>query len=175
MNLSTVPASLSRCAGMLALFLCVSMNVHAQEAKVGFIDTQRILRDSVQAKAAQVKLEREFTGRDKELQEMAARLKSMSAQFDKDAAGLPEADRARRQRELVDLNNAVQRKQREFREDLSQRQQEEYKLVLEQAHKAMKQIAETEKYDIIFENAVQYNARIDITEKVIKALTAIHR
>lgn len=169
-----MPTLLSKYAGSAGT-LCLSLSIRAQEAKIGSINTQRILRDSAPAQAAQLRLEREFAGRDKELQDMAARLKSMSAQFDKDTAVLSEADRTRRQRELADLTNAVQRKKREFREDLSQREQEEYKLVLVQAHKIMRQIAETEKYDIIFENAAPYNTLTDITEKVIVALTALNR
>lgn len=103
---------------------------------------------------------------------MAAKLKSMSDKLDKDAAILTESDRIKRQREISDLNNEFQRKQREFREDLSQRRNEELAAVLDRTNKVIKQIAETEKYDIIFQEAVYASPRIDITDKVLKALNS---
>jgi outer membrane protein len=97
-------------------------------------------------------------------------LKGLSDKFDKDAAVLPESDRSKRQRELSDLDKDFQRKQREFREDLNQRRNEELATVLERTNKVIKQIAETEKYDIVFQEAVYISSRIDITDKVLKAL-----
>jgi outer membrane protein len=147
------------------------MNVHAQEgAKIGFVSTERIFREAAPAKTASAKIEQEFSRRDKDLQELAARLKAMSEKLDKDAAVLSESDRIKRQRELADLDKDFQRKQREFREDLNQRRNEELAVVLERTNKVIKQIAETEKYDIVFQEAVYASPRIDITDKVLKAL-----
>jgi outer membrane protein len=145
-------------------------NVQAQEAKIGFVSTERIFREASPAKAAQVKIEQEFSKREKELQDMAARLKGMSDKLDKEAAVLSESDRIRRQRDLSDLDKEFQRKQREFREDLNQRRNEELATVLERTNKVIKQIAEAEKYDIVFQEAVYISPRIDITDKVLKAL-----
>lgn len=142
----------------------------AQEAKIGFVSTDRILREAAPAKAAQAKIEQEFARRDRELQDIAARVKSASDKLDKDAAVLSESDRIRRQRELTDMDKEFQRKQREFREDLSQRRNEELAQVLARANKVIKQIADAEKYDIVFQEAVYFNPRIDITDKVLKAL-----
>lgn len=143
----------------------------AQEAsKVGFVSTERIFREAAPAKAAQAKIEQEFSRREKELQEMAGRLKSMSDKLDKEAAVLSESDRIKRQRDLADLDKDFQRKQREFREDLNQRRNEELAIVLERTNKVIKQIAEAEKYDIVFQEAVYASPRIDITDKVLKAL-----
>jgi outer membrane protein len=83
---------------------------------------------------------------------------------------MAESDRRTKEREFNDLNREFQRKQREFREDLSQRQNEEMASIFERVNKVIKQIAETEKYDIIFQEAVYANPRIDITDRVIKAL-----
>lgn len=145
-------------------------NAGAQESKIGFVSTERIFREANPAKAAQAKIEQEFSKREKELQDMAARLKSMSEKLDKDAAILSESDRVKRQRELSDLDKDFQRKQREFREDLNQRRNEELAIVLERTNKVIKQIAEAEKYDIVFQEAVYISPRIDITDKVLKAL-----
>ncbi|MDQ9171533.1 OmpH family outer membrane protein [Oxalobacteraceae bacterium R-40] len=147
-----------------------SLGLYAQEAKIGFVSTERIFREAAPAKAATAKIEQEFSKRQKELQELAARLKETSQRFDKEAPVLPDSDRMRRQRELTDLDKDFQRKQREFREDLNQRRNEELAVVLDRTNKVIKQIAETEKYDIVFQEAVYISPRIDITDKVLKAL-----
>ena len=159
-----------KCMTLLAALLLPLAGAHAQESKVGFVSTERIFREAAPAKAAQAKIEQEFSRREKELQDMASRLKSMSDKLDKDAAILSESDRMKRQRELADLDKDFQRKQREFREDLNQRRNEELAVVLERTNKVIKQIAESEKYDIVFQEAVYASPRIDITDKVLKAL-----
>ena len=164
--------SATRIAGLAlyAVALVGSAHAGAQETKIGFVNTERILREAPPAKAAQVKIEQEFSRREKELQDLSARIKTMSEKLDKDAAVLPETDRTRRQRELSDVDKDFQRKQREFREDLNQRRNEEVANVLERTNKVIKQIAEAEKFDIILQDAVTVNPRIDITDKVLKAL-----
>nr|WP_233556450.1 OmpH family outer membrane protein [Noviherbaspirillum sedimenti] len=154
----------------MAACLLPLAGAQAQDAKIGFVSTERIFREAVPAKAAQTKIEQEFSKRDRELQDLAARLKSTSERLDKDAAVLSESDRMRRQRELTELDKDFQRKQREFREDLNQRRNEELAVVLERTNKVIKQIAEAEKYDIVFQEAVYASPRIDITDKVLKAL-----
>lgn len=138
--------------------------------RIGFVSTERIFRDATPAKIATAKIEQEFSKRDKELQDLATRIKTLSDKLDKDAPVLSESDRVRRQRELSDLDKDFQRKQREFREDLNQRRNEELSAVLERANRVIKQIAEAEKFDIVFQEAVYASPRIDITDKVIKAL-----
>lgn len=168
-SLTTASMALKRVV-LLGVFLLPLAPAQAQESKIGFVSTERIFREAAPAKAAQAKIEQEFSRRDKDLQDMAARLKSMSEKLDKDTAILTESDRIKRQRELSDLDKDFQRKQREFREDLNQRRNEELATVLDRTNKVIKQIAESEKYDIIFQDAVYASPRIDITEKVLKAL-----
>jgi outer membrane protein len=139
-------------------------------SRIGFVNTERLLRDAAPAKAAQQKLESEFSRRDKELQDIGARLKSMAERLERDAAVMSESDRQRRQREYADLEKDFQRKQREFREDLNQRRNEELAQVIERANQVIRQIAEQEKYDVILQEAVYASPRIDITEKVLRAL-----
>ncbi|NUU00042.1 OmpH family outer membrane protein [Herbaspirillum robiniae] len=156
---------------VMAACLMSASAVHAQESsKIAFVSTERIFREAVPAKAAQSKLEAEFAKRDRELQDMAARLKTQSEKLDKDGAVLSDSDRAKRQRDLSDLDKEFQRKQREFREDLNQRRNEELAVVLERTNKVIRQIAEAEKYDIVFQEAVYASKRIDITDKVLKEL-----
>ena len=71
------------------------------------------------------KLEAEFSKRDKEMQEMGARLKTSAERFEKDGPVMSGSDRVRRQRELAEMDREFQRKQREFREDFNQRRNEE--------------------------------------------------
>ena len=139
--------------------------------KFGFVHTERILRDSVPAMRAQKKIEAEFQKRDRELAGIADQLKRMQADLDKDAMTMTESQRRTKEREFGDLNREFQRKQREFREDLNQRRNEELAQVVEQANRVIRVIAEQEKFDIIFQEMPAYvSPRIDITEKVIKAL-----
>jgi len=159
--------------GALTMVMAVAsvtymLPVFAQETKIGFVNTEKIFREATPAKAAQQKIEQEFSRRDKELQDLAAKLKSLSDKLDKDAPVLSETDRNRRSRELADQDKEFQRKQREFREDLNSRRNEELATILERANKVIKQIAEAEKYDIIFQEAVYASPKIDITDKVLK-------
>jgi outer membrane protein len=142
----------------------------AQDLKIGVVNSDRILRDSTPARAAMQKLEGEFSKRDKELQDIGARLKSSAERFEKDAPVMTETDRSRRQRELAEMDREFQRKLREFREDFNQRRNEELQALLERTNRIIRQMAEQEKYDLIVQEAVYFNPRIDITEKVLRAL-----
>jgi outer membrane protein len=155
-----------------ALMALAAFAAQAQELKIGYVNSDRVLRDAAPAKAAQAKLESEFSKREKDLAEMAARLKANSDKLDKDAPTLAESERSRRQRDLVEQDREFQRKRREFQEDLTQRKQEELAGVVERANKVIKSIFETEKYDLILQEAVFAGPKIDITDKVIKALNA---
>lgn len=140
------------------------------ENKIGFVNTERVFRDSAPAVKALKKIEKEFEKRDQDLQKMAKQIQSMQESLEKNAVTMSDSDRRNKDRELADLNREFQRRQREFREDLNQRRNEELSTVLERANKSIKAIAEAEKYDIIFQEAVYANPRIDITDKVLKVL-----
>ncbi len=182
----TASSAVKGAGRMLAVLVLSSAAVgaaHAQQAaapataksaqgpvKIGFVNTERIFRDASPAKAAQAKIESDFKRRDTELQDMANRLRNLSEQLDKESAVLSESDRSRRQRELSDLDKEFQRKRREFQEDLNQRRNEELSQILERANRVIKQIAEQEGYDLIIQEAVVVSPRVDITDKVLKAL-----
>ena len=145
-------------------------NPPAVTGKFGFVNTERILRDAAPAQRAQKKIEAEFQKRDQELARLADQLKRMQEDLEKNSVTMSDTQRRSKEREFGDLNRDFQRRQREFREDLNQRRNEELAQVVEQANRVIRQIAEQEKYDIIFQDAVFASPRIDITEKVIKAL-----
>ncbi|TSE32631.1 OmpH family outer membrane protein [Tepidimonas charontis] len=142
----------------------------AQEFKIGFVNTERVLRDSNAAKAAQARLEQEFSRRERDLEALGNQLRQASEKFEKDAPTLSESQRAARQRQIAELDRDFQRRRREFQEDLAQRRNEELQQVIERANRVIRQIAEAEKYDLILQEAVYIAPRHDITDKVINGL-----
>jgi outer membrane protein len=158
--------------GAAALVACSVAAVQAQELKIGYVNSERVLREAAPAKAAQAKLEAEFGKREKDLADQATRLKAAADKLEKEAPTLSEAERTRRQRDLVEQDREFQRKRREFQEDLNQRKNEELAAVVERANKVIKQIFDQEKYDLIVQDAVHWSPRVDITKKVIDALNA---
>lgn len=156
-------------AALMALLTC---GAGAQEFKIGIVNIDRIFREANSAKAAQAKLEQEFGRREKELGDLGAQLKTMADKFEREAPTLSESQRATRQKQLVDQDRDFQRKRREFQEDLNARKNEELQQVIERANKVVKTVAETEKYDLVLQEAVYANPKHDITDKVIRALNA---
>ncbi|MCG6877358.1 MAG: OmpH family outer membrane protein [Betaproteobacteria bacterium] len=154
----------------LAMLAVASASTAQTTSKIGFVSLDRILRDAAPAQRAQKKIEAEFSKRDQEMQRAAEQLKQMQEALERNAVTMSDSERQRREREFAESTRDFQRKQREFREDLNQRRNEELASVLERANRAVRQIAEQEKYDIIFQEAVYANPKIDITDKVIKAL-----
>jgi outer membrane protein len=154
----------------VALALGAWVSAQAQEFRIGFISTDRIFREANTAKAAQTKLEQEFSRREKELMDLGNTLKTNSEKLERDAPTLSEAQRVARQRQLSEQDREFQRKRREFQEDLNARKNEEFQLVLERANRVVRQVAEAEKYDLVLQEAVYINPKHDITEKVIKAI-----
>lgn len=158
-------------AGLFLSFAVLAPTVAiAQDVKIGFVNTQRILRDSKFATDSQAKLEQSFSARQQELTDLAAKVRAEAVKLDKDAITLSDAEKVKRQRELAEMDRDFQRKRREFDEDLAQRKNQLVGELVERANKVIRQIAEKDNYDLIFQDAVYANPRIDITDKVLKAL-----
>ena len=155
---------------VLLAALGLSLPAMAQEFRVGLVNIDRILREAAPAKAAQAKLEQEFTRREKDLNDLGAALKSASEKFEREAPTLAESQRLQRQKQLIDQDRDFQRKRRELQEDVNARKNEELQQVLERAQRVVKQVAEQEKYDLVLQEAVYINPKHDITDKVIRAL-----
>jgi len=158
--------------GVLALALVVcATSAAAVEYKLGFVNTERLFREATPAKRAQAKIEKEFATRDAEIQKLAKQVRDLQAVLDKDGATMAESDRRNKERDLANQSRDLQRMQREFREDLNLRRNEELAGIQERANKVIQQIAADEKFDLILQDPVVYaSQRIDITDKVIKAL-----
>ena len=151
--------------------LAFSTIASAVDYKIGFVNTERLFREAAPAKRAQQKLEREFAARDAEIQKMSKQVRDLQSTLDKDGATMQETERRNKERDLANLSRDLQRSQREFREDVNLRRNEELAGFQERANKVILQIAEAEKFDLILQDPVVYaSQRIDITEKVIKAL-----
>ena len=162
----------SRIQVLLISGLLVAGTAMAGDFKVGVVDTERILHESAPAMKAAKKIEKDFSGRDVEIKKLMKQGKELQDALEKNTAVLSDSDRRNKERELNALNVNLQRMQREFREDLNLRKNEELAVVLERANKAIQAVAESEKYDLILQEAVYRNPRIDITDKVIKSLAS---
>ena len=157
---------------ILACASAFSSVAQAQEFRVGIVNTDRILRDSNVAKAAQGKLESEFLKREKDLNDAINVFKGAAEKFERDAPTLSESQRMAKQKQLMDQDRDLKRRQREFQEDLGARKNEENQILFEKAGRAVKQVAETDKYDLVLQDAAYFNPKHDITDKVIKVLNS---
>ena len=163
---------MNRKAGVLlaALVGLVTAGTGLAQSRIGFVNTERIFRESEAAKRAEKKLEGEFSRRERELSDLTTKLRTDSERFQKDIPVMNETQRSQRQRVLGDLEIDVNRKQREFNEDVNRRRNEEFSAVLQTANRALKQIAEKEGLDAVFQDAAYANPKLDLTDKVLKAL-----
>lgn len=157
-------------SAVVAIGALASMPAHAQGSKIGFVNTERILRESGPAKSAQAKLDTEFKRRETEVQGLQQKAQSLTQKYERDRATMNETARMKSEREINTAQQDFERKGRELREDFSVRQNEALQGIIQSANAAIKQIAERENYDIIIQDAVTVNPSIDITEKVIQAL-----
>jgi outer membrane protein len=165
-------SKLLQSVALAASMMLAASAVQAQELKIGYVNSERVLREANLAKAAQVKLEAEFGKREKDLRDLETKLRGAAEKLEKDAPTLSEAERGRRQRDIVEQDRDLQRKKREWQEDLTQRKNEELSAVVERANRVIKQIFDNEKYDLIVQDAIHASPRVDITKKVIDALNA---
>lgn len=140
------------------------------QSKIGFVNTERILRDSAPAARASKRLENEFAKKQQDLQKLADQLKKMQGDLEKNAVTMSDTQRRTKEREFNELNRELQRRDRDFRDEVNQRRNEEMAQLLDKANRIIRQIAVRENYDAILQDGVYVNPRIDITDKVIKAL-----
>ncbi len=166
------PSSLLKLAVLFCATVFAFNSAQAQQINIAYLDSQRILSDSLPVKQMLAKLKQDFEKRVNDLQDMEARVKNAQAKLEKDSQVMSDADRAKASRDLNDMAKEFQRKQRELQEDINQRRNEEYEVVLQRVSKVVKQVAEENKYDLVVQAAgtAYFNPRIDITDKVLKAL-----
>jgi outer membrane protein len=157
---------------VLLLVFAAAAAAVAQDMKIGFVDVERIRRESAPAERASKQLEKEFAPRAQDLQRREAQIKTLQGQLEKDAMTMSESERRGKEQELSRMTVDFQRLQREYREDLNLRRNQELATLFERADRVIKQIADAEKFDLIVQEAVFRSPRIDITERVLKLLSA---
>ncbi len=162
--------SLSRIL-LVAVLGFLAVGAAQAQSKIGFVSSERVLRESAPAVKAQKKLEKEFEKRDQDLQHLDKDLQVMQENLQKNSVTMSETDRKNKEREFNDMSREFQRRRREFSEDLNLRRNEELAGVLERSKKALQEIAESEKFDLIVQDAAYWNPRVDITDRVIKAMS----
>src|SRR5262252_3952732 len=152
---------------MLLAMASLAAQAQAAELKIGFVNTERVFREAAPAKRAQQKLEREFAARNQELAKVEKQGRDLQTELERENVTMPEPQRREKERQLADIIRNFQRLQREIREDLNLRRNEELAAVQGVATRIINQIAEQEKFDLIVQEAVFVIKHIDITEKVI--------
>lgn len=168
--MKTISLRLLHILAIIGLATVSALSVANENVKIGFVSIERILKESAPAKRALQKLEKEFAPRDAEIQKLGKQAKDLQAVLEKEGVTMSESDRRTKEGDLARVNRDLQRLQREFREEVNLRKNEEYSQVIDRASKVVQQIAESEKFDLILQEAVFRSPRIDITEKVLKAL-----
>ena len=156
---------------MIFTVLPASFASAAEPLKIGYVNIQRIFRDAPAAVKAAKKIEAEFSKRDQDLQQMAKQVQALQETLEKNAVTMSESERKTKEKDLNEQSREFQRRQREFREDLNLRQNEENAAIIEKANKAIMQLAESEKYDLILQDAVYHSPKLDVTDKIVKALS----
>lgn len=151
--------------------MAFAFSSHAAELKVGYVQVDKILQEAPQTAESGKKLEREFSPRSLELDRMSKQIKDIEAALDKDALTLSDTDRRNKERDVQNLKIEFQRKQRELREDINLRKNEELGNLQDRVNKAVQSISEAEGYDLVVYSGVAYaSKKIDITDKVLKLL-----
>ena len=150
--------------------LSLATSASGQELKIGFVNTDRVFKEAAPALRSQKKLQEEFAPRDQEIKAVNAQATVVKAKLEKDGLTMAESEKRALESELARLSREIQRLQREFREELNLRKQEELKVILRIANEEIVKIAAEENYDLILQEAVYRSDRLDITDKVIKAL-----
>ena len=167
-SLASLPRSLVLallCAGAMA-----QASAQSGMSRIGFVYTERLMTESKLAKAADAKLQSEFSKRQKQLDDALQKYKVSREKFDDEAPKLTDVDRTKRTRELLDMEKDVQRMQREYNEDLFQRKNEERAAIAQKAYKLIEQVAEQEHLDVVLQEAIWTSPRIDITDRILKLL-----
>jgi outer membrane protein len=156
---------------VLAGLITFAANAQSADLKVGYVQVDKILQEAPQTAESGKKLEREFSPRSQELDRMAKQIKDLEAILDKDGLTISEADRRNKERDVQNIKIEFQRKQRELREDINLRKNEELGSLQDRVNKAVQSVSEAEGYDLVVYSGVAYaSKKIDITDKVLKIL-----
>ena len=156
---------------LLSSLILSSYTLNAAELKIGYVQVEKILQDAPQTIESSKKLEKEFAPRSQELEKMQKQIRDLETALDKDSLTMSETDRKNKERDVSNIKIEFQRKQRELREDVTLRKNEELAALQDRINKAVTSVSETEGFDLVVYSGVAYaSKKIDITDKVLKSL-----
>ena len=149
----------------------MSHSLSAQEIKLGFVNTARIMNQAPQAEAARERLKNEFKSRDEKIVALQNDLKKLEDDISKSAAVMSESVRNKNERKIVSLKRDIKRGKEEFNEDLNIRRNEELTKLQKQVYETIVALAKERNYDVIFGDSVLYaSKRVDLTDQVLEKL-----
>ncbi len=156
---------------LLLAMLAWSHIAYAAEYKVGYVQVDKLLQEAPQTAETGKKLEKEFSPRSLDLEKLQKQMRDLEGALERDRTSISEADRRMKERDLTNMRLEFQRKQRELREDINLRKNEELAVLQERINKAVQTVSENEGYDLVVYSGVAYaSKKIDITDKVLKLL-----
>ncbi len=159
-------------SGFFLLGLVSTTNAQVSELKIAYVNMAKAIETSTHAETVLQKLKAEFDPKDQKLTGQREKLKKIESELEKKALVLAESDRKELEKDVRDLRRKIKRDTEEFREELNVRQNEELRKLERLVLKVVAKIAETEKYDLIIHQGAMYASnRIDITDKVLAALS----
>ncbi len=151
--------------------MALTSAAHAQSQKIAVVDSQRLLAEAPQARAASQALEAEFGPRQKTLEAQKKDFETRGQKFERDQATMAEAERTKTQRELRDAQLGLERRAKEFQEDVQLRQNEELQRVQKSIYESVRVYAKSQGFDIVLAGGVIYNSEtVDITSQVLANL-----
>lgn len=143
------------------------------ETKIGFVNIAEIMEKSPQADSARKALEREFSGRDKQIASARDELLRLEEKLKSDGGIMSETKRRDLERDIVAKKRDYDRQRDEFREDFNIRRNEELSALQKKVYEVIIEIAKQEKYDLVLSQPVLYaSTTIDITAKVLQKLNS---
>ena len=171
----------------LSLLLIVSLVLVAgltttalAEQKIGFVNSDRILAEYKEAQEAQSKLDVEAKKLQGEYQQMLGKLDSLNKAYEQQKMLMSESRRQEKEDELIKLQQQIQVYQQQKlgpQGEIYQKQNEIVGPVLEKVKNVIKQVAEDNNYDFIFDtvagNILYAEPVHDITDDVIYQLERI--
>ena len=153
-----------------SLIACIT-STGAAELKIGYVQVDKILQEAPQTAESGKKLEREFSPRSLELDKMQKQIRDIENTLDKEGVTISETERRNKERDVANQKIEFQRKQRELREDINLRKNEELASLQDRINKAVQTVSETDGYDLVVYGGVAYaSKKIDVTDKVLKLL-----
>lgn len=158
-------------AACLLCLVALCGSAFAQPVKIGYVDPFRIENESAQAQQAIADIKREFDVRDKQLKDQERQIVEQQQALQKSGPSLKEAERSQRERELTQRIQRFEQARAGFMEDFEAKRREALAVVIRDANVVIRQIAENQKFDLIFQQAVYFSKQIDITDQVLKGMS----